>query len=80
MKAENNNEQLTRKTFEDAIGEYLEEFLSYDGNYETIDGERYLKEEIPFYPSYTPQRNPRQVPRLLWRNLIRQHCFLERIN
>lgn len=72
--------ELERKTFEELIGEYLEEFLQYEGNYEIIDGERYLKEEVPFYPAYTPQRNKQQVPRDLWKRLIRQHCFSENIN
>jgi hypothetical protein len=71
---------LERKTFNEAIGDYLHDFLQIEGNYEECDGERFLKEAVPFFPQETPQRSPEQVPTELWKQLIKQHFFCTTIN
>jgi len=80
MKKTKIKSQLPRRTFKEAIGDYMEDFLKIEGNYQEQDGERYLKEEVCFYPQSTPQRNKNQVPSQLWKQLIRQHFFSTTIN
>jgi hypothetical protein len=80
MKRKNIELNLKRKTFDEVISNYLNDFLKIEGNYEEHCGERFLKEEVPFYPQLTPQRNPHQVPNKIWKELIRQHCFSISIN
>lgn len=80
MKRNKIENDLEQKTFNQIIADYMEEFLKIEGNYEELGGERFLKEEIPFYPQDTPQRNKKQVPYQIWKQLIRQHFFSTTIN
>jgi hypothetical protein len=58
--------KLKRKTFDELINQAFDDFLASRPLEDTL-------KPFEYCPSVTPNRNPRQVPDVLWKELIHRH-------
>ena len=72
--------KLKRRDFEDYIWNCFLDFLNKEENHDRDRGGKQLKKGKEYYVSSTKNRNPRQVPKHLWVELLKRHLHNQNYN